>query len=582
MSSAEHASSASRPSLAGDAINSTTSSTASSGASSGATAATLPRYQQLVERLKAQMATGKLSAGQRLPSLRRQAAQSGLGLNSVIRAYGELEAAGLIIAEPRAGYRVVPATQAAHAPDDLNGALNGGSQTSPTSSRHPGVGQHGQHGQHGQRESHHRPRAITTLTISDPAWQAMANASDPRLAPLGAAHPELDAPAVRRLYRLARTQLGAHAQHPSAYALPPGSSALRTAIAQHLSHHGHPCDSDALLISQGAQHGMSLLLGQLRAAKGRCRIGVEAPGYFGIVAAIEAQGHQAIAIPARAHQGLDVAALERLLERHDDKTPALTLDALIVTADGHNPLGGQLSTPDRHRLLALAARHAILLVENTTFAELSFDTRHPWLADLAHRHADRPMPALISLGSFSKTLDPRTRCGWLWLSRPEQESPLGLQAMIRARWANGMGDMPWMHAALSELITSGDYGRHVQRMRRCYARRLERLRAHLSAALGDSVWLPPPSGGYLQWCGLPSLEANQLKQLHQDLLNAGIATLPGSLFNAEQSGLRLNAAQLGEEATQNAARPSDEIPRQQDILARLTAHLQKALAQGEG
>ena len=575
MSSAEHASPASRPSLAGDAINSTTSS----GASSGATAATLPRYQQLVERLKAQMATGKLSAGQRLPSLRRQAAQSGLGLNSVIRAYGELEAAGLIIAEPRAGYRVAPATQAAHAPDDLNGALNGGSQTSPTSSRHPGVGQHGQHG---QRESHHRPRAITTLTISDPAWQAMANASDPRLAPLGAAHPELDAPAVRRLYRLARTQLGAHAQHPSAYALPPGSSALRTAIAQHLSHHGHPCDSDALLISQGAQHGMSLLLGQLRAAKGRCRVGVEAPGYFGIVAAIEAQGHQAIAIPARAHQGLDVAALERLLERHDDKTPALTLDALIVTADGHNPLGGQLSTPDRHRLLALAARHAILLVENTTFAELSFDTRHPWLADLAHRHDDRPMPALISLGSFSKTLDPRTRCGWLWLSRPEQESPLGLQAMIRARWANGMGDMPWMHAALSELITSGEYGRHVQRMRRCYARRLERLRAHLSAALGDSVWLPPPSGGYLQWCGLPSLEARQLEQLHQDLLNAGIATLPGSLFNAEQSGLRLNAAQLGEEVTQNAARPSDKIPRQQEILARLTAHLQKALAQGEG
>ena len=521
------------------------------------------------------MATGKLSAAQRLPSLRRQAAQSGLGLNSVIRAYGELEAAGLIIAEPRAGYRVAPATQAAHDTNDLNG----GSQTSPTSSRHPGESQHGQHG---QRESHHRPRAITTLTISDPAWQAMANASDPRLAPLGAAHPELDAPAVRRLYRLARTQLGAHAQHPSAYALPPGSSALRTAIAQHLSHHGHPCDSDALLISQGAQHGMSLLLGQLRAAKGRCRVGVEAPGYFGIVAAIEAQGHQAIAIPARAHQGLDVAALERLLEHHDDKTPALTLDALIVTADGHNPLGGQLSTPDRHRLLALAARHAILLVENTTFAELSFDTRQPWLADLAHRHADRPMPALISLGSFSKTLDPRTRCGWLWLSRPEQESPLGLQAMIRARWANGMGDMPWMHAALSELITSGDYGRHVQRMRRCYARRLERLRAHLSEALGDSVWLPPPSGGYLQWCGLPSLEAHQLEQLHQDLLNAGIATLPGSLFNAEQSGLRLNAAQLGEEVTQNAARPSDEIPRQQEILARLTAHLQKALAQGEG
>ena len=575
MSSAEHASPASRPSLAGDASNSTTSSTASSGASSGATAATLPRYQQLVERLKAQMATGKLSAAQRLPSLRRQAAQSGLGLNSVIRAYGELEAAGLIIAEPRAGYRVAPATQAAHDTNDLNG----GSQTSPTSSRHPGESQHGQHG---QRESHHRPRAITTLTISDPAWQAMANASDPRLAPLGAAHPELDAPAVRRLYRLARTQLGAHAQHPSAYALPPGSSALRTAIAQHLSHHGHPCDSDALLISQGAQHGMSLLLGQLRAAKGRCRVGVEAPGYFGIVAAIEAQGHQAIAIPARAHQGLDVAALERLLERHDDKTPALTLDALIVTADGHNPLGGQLSTPDRHRLLALAARHAILLVENTTFAELSFDTRQPWLADLAHRHADRPMPALISLGSFSKTLDPRTRCGWLWLSRPEQESPLGLQAMIRARWANGMGDMPWMHAALSELITSGDYGRHVQRMRRCYARRLERLRAHLSTALGDRVWLPPPSGGYLQWCGLPSLEARQLEQLHQELLNAGIATLPGSLFNAEQSGLRLNAAQLGEEVTQNAARPSDEIPRQQEILARLTAHLQKALAQGEG
>ncbi|WP_127735835.1 hypothetical protein [Cobetia sp. ICG0124] len=200
--------------------------------------------------MKAEMATGQLVPGQRLPSLRRQAALSGLGLNSVIRAYG----------------------------------------------------------------SRCTPLATPSLAIDDPAWQAMAHASDPALAPLGAAHPELDAPAVRRLYRLVRQKLKHHAESPSAYALPPGSPALREAIASHLSHHGHHCHGDTLLLCQGAQQGMSLILRKWRASRGRCRIGIEAPGYFGVLAAVEANGHEAIALPTHAGSGLDIEALARLLD----------------------------------------------------------------------------------------------------------------------------------------------------------------------------------------------------------------------------------------------------------------------------
>lgn len=529
-----------------------------------------PRYQQLAENLRDQIHDGDLIAGQRLPSLRRQAAQTGLGLNSVIRAYGELEAAGLIIAHPRTGYRVAQSDK--NAPPAPQHATRT-SRANTTQSDVKGS----------------IPNTVSTLTISDPAWQAMAHASDPTLAPLGAAHPELDAPAVRRLYRLARQHLSHHDEHPSAYALPPGSSALREAIAHHLTTSGHPCHSDALLICQGAQQGMSLILGQLRAHHGRCRIGVEAPGYFGVLAAIEANGHQAIALPTHVHSGLDVEALALMLDSDRSASPLLeaascdnfrlTLDALIVTPDGHNPLGGQLSLADRQHLLSLAARHDIMLIENATFAELSFDTRHPWLTDLKQHHSsgaeaergtetESGMPALITLCSLSKTLDPRTRCGWLWLSEPDDASPLGMQRMIRARWASGMGDMPWMHAALSELIASGDYGRHVHRMRRCYARRLEMLREHLRSELGEQVWLPPASGGYLQWCGLPGLTAEQLEQLYHTLLLAGIATLPGSLFNASSAGLRLNAAQLDD-------RPSAE---KKGTLQRLTTHLKYALS----
>ncbi|WP_158773241.1 aminotransferase-like domain-containing protein [Cobetia sp. L2A1] len=535
----------------------------------------LPRYQQLAEDLRHQIHRGSVIAGQQLPSLRQQAAQSGLGLNSVIRAYGELEAAGLITAYPRAGYRVAPLDE--HA---LSGRSPDAEHNSPSPLQ--------------QRQTPRQTHALgpctaSTLTISDPAWQVMAHASDPALAPLGAAHPELDAPAVRRLYRLVRHHITHHAEHPSAYALPPGSSVLREAIATHLTNGGHPCDSEALLICQGAQQGMSLILGQLRARHGSCRIGVEAPGYFGVLAAIEANGHQAIALPTHAHTALDVEALALMLAGDASAVPTpdhvvtrLTLDALIVTPDCHNPLGGQLDLADRRRLLSLAARHDIMVIENATFAELSFETRRPWLADLKQLQSiagGEAMPELITLCSLSKTLDPRTRCGWLWLSERDAPSPLGMQGMIRARWASGMGDMPWMHAALSELITSGDYGRHIHRMRRCYARRLASLRTHLRNELGDQVWLPPASGGYLQWCGLPNLNAQQLEQLYQTLLAAGIATLPGSLFNASSIGLRLNAAQLDDSQLNGTPYGVGEDEKKDNTLERLTTHLKQALSQ---
>lgn len=532
-----------------------------------------PRYQQLATRLKAEMATGQLVPGQRLPSLRRQAALSGLGLNSVIRAYGELESAGFLVAVPRRGFQVA----AAAAP--------------PSSASRD----------HDAAPSRCTPLATPSLAIDDPAWQAMAHASDPALAPLGAAHPELDAPAVRRLYRLVRQKLKHHAESPSAYALPPGSPALREAIASHLSHHGHHCHGDTLLLCQGAQQGMSLILRQWRASRGRCRIGIEAPGYFGVLAAVEANGHEAIALPTHAGSGLDIEALARLLEEGEarqmdrrqtcagktrpempptagNRHGKAALHALIVSPDCHNPLGGQLSLTDRDRLLKLAQRHGVQIIENATFAELSFDTRLPWLMDLHQRQAPSPAqttplgqtispeqaPGVITVGSLSKTLDPRARCGWVWLPRPESVTPdaeLGMQGLIRARWADGMGDMPWMHAALAELIASGDYGRHVHRMRRCYAKRLQLLRETLASALGDGVWLPGVSGGYLQWCGLPGLDGAALSRLHRELLEAGIATLPGYLFKAVSPGLRLNAAQLQNDET----------------LARLTTTLRNAL-----
>src|SRR5262249_29367739 len=132
---------------------------------------------------------------------------------------------------------------------------------------------------------------------------------------------------------------------------------------------------------------------------------VESPVYFGLLQMIEGLGLRALEIPAHPRTGLDVTAFEETLRSQPVR-------ALVITPTISNPLGSIMPDDERERLVRIAKRHDIPLIEDDVYGELVFDGTRP-----------RPLRAfddgpseesnVILCSSVSKTLAPGYRIGWI-------------------------------------------------------------------------------------------------------------------------------------------------------------------------
>src|SRR5205085_312650 len=97
---------------------------------------------------------------------------------------------------------------------------------------------------------------------------------------------------------------------------------------------------------------------------------VESPAYFGVLQIIENLGMRALEIPANPRTGLDVSAFEEALR-------AQPIHALVVSPTVSNPLGSIMPDEDRERLVKIARRADIPIIEDDVYAELVFDGSRP-------------------------------------------------------------------------------------------------------------------------------------------------------------------------------------------------------------
>jgi 2-aminoadipate transaminase len=306
-----------------------------------------------------------------------------------------------------------------------------------------------------------------------------------------------------------------------------GYKPLRQLICQRMAAQGIAAAPDEVAIINGSQQGIDIIC-RLFTDPGDTVI-VEGPTYLGALQAMNPFEVNYLPIPVD-DEGLDVEALSNALLGLP-KPPKL----IYTIPTFQNPTGITMTRQRREALLDLARKHGILVLEDDPYGEIYFDESPP---ELPLRALD---PEVIYLGTFSKTIAPGLRIGWI-------TAPTDLVTLsLAAREASDIhGDRiltrTVYHAAKDFL------DQHLVSARAFYRRRRDLMLNTLAEYMPPGVTWVEPRGGFFVWVTLPDgLAADDMLSLAAD---HGVVYLPGSWFypnQEERSSFRLSFSCLTED-----------------------------------
>jgi GntR family transcriptional regulator/MocR family aminotransferase len=401
----------------------------------------VPLQTQIADQIRQLVEKGILAPSSRVPSTRALSEQLGVSRNTVTLAYDLLTAEGLLEVESSAGTMVSrnpPAAFLRVATSSSQGPFGSAREVAP---RQPIAFR-------GRGPRVHDPLAGQLV------YDFRMGQPDPALFPVTVWHRLL----VDRIARAGPALVR--------YGDPAGLRELRVAIADHLRlARGIRCEADQIVVVAGCQSGLNLVA-RLLVSPG-VRAVVENPCYEGAALVLSSHGAKLVA-GSVDDEGLRV-----------DGLPSEAALA-YVTPSHQFPLGPTLSFPRRLALLDWAATSGAYVVEDDYDSDFRYEGS-PLLALYALDRAN----TTIYLGTFSKSIGAGLRLGYVVFPPALVDAAIGAKALLD----NGH---PWLEqAVVAEFLKSGDFERHLHRIRRRYlARRdclLYELRSHFGQCRLDGV-----------------------------------------------------------------------------------------------
>ncbi|MFO0589430.1 MAG: PLP-dependent aminotransferase family protein [Polyangiaceae bacterium] len=304
------------------------------------------------------------------------------------------------------------------------------------------------------------------------------------------------------------------------YSTTEGFGPLCEWIAARLSRRGMRVTSDQILITNGSQQGIDIV-SRVLLDPGDV-VAVESPTYLAAIQTFE--GCEVTFAPvASDDHGMDVDDLARVFA---ERLPKL----VYLVPEFNNPKGTTLSRERRAQLVALCRAHRVPILEDNPYGELRFrGDAPPALAALDDSGV------VIHLGTFSKTLAPGMRLGWIVASR-ELIRPFTI-----AKQAADLHTGTLAQRAASCLLETFDYDGHLANLRRVYGERCDAMLSALQKHLPAAARWTKPEGGLFIWAELPTgLRADEL---FHDALREKVAFVPGNAFYPDTpklETLRLN------------------------------------------
>lgn len=302
-----------------------------------------------------------------------------------------------------------------------------------------------------------------------------------------------------------------------AYGSNPGPEELRAHIAARTTEReGLALAAQDVLVSGGNSQALGQVLTDL--TRPGDVVFVECPTYnlaLGIIA-----DHPVDVVGVRVdEQGLDVDALAEAVR--EAKAWGHHPRLLYTIPTFHNPAGVSLAPARRERLLELARREDLVIVEDDVYRELVYDGEAP----PALRALDPEAP-VVRLGSFAKSLAPGLRLGWI-------DAPPELRDLLSADGVLESGGCVSQFSAqvAAALLDAGAFGAHVAALRVAYASRRDALAAALREHLPAGCRFTLPAGGFFIWVTLPEgLEATALLPVAE---RHCVGFAPGARFCAD-------------------------------------------------
>lgn len=420
-----------------------------------------PLYRQIVSQVAERVRSGAFPPGFRLPPTRELARALRVHRNTVVRAFEELVAAGVVTSHVGSGTFVAEQPRSSSA---ASAAVDA-----------PRLPWESLLSRSARADALRRfDRLARSL-----APGALAAARD--VVDLQRMQPPMDLMPVATFRRCVDHVLRVHGGRVLGYAPREGLPRLRRVIAEHLADAGVPARADDVLVTTGSQQAIDLVVRAL-VDPGDAFL-VEAATYPGTLNLLAAAGAQAIGVPAD-DEGPDLEFLRRL--------PRGRVKGFYLMPSCHNPTGARISAARRQALLAWSRQAGVPLVEDDYGRGLSLEEGAGGPPALRALDSE-----VVYVGTFSKKLIPALRVGFV-------VCPPGLaERLVPLKHAMDLSSSLLLQHALAEFLERGYLRAHLRRTLPEYRRRLDALDEGLRAHLPPEVTWRRPAQGVALWLSLP-------------------------------------------------------------------------------
>ncbi|MDC7124951.1 MAG: PLP-dependent aminotransferase family protein [Spirochaetales bacterium] len=435
------------------------------------------KYEEIVRDISLEMENGSILAGEKLPSLRLMSHRYNCSISVVAQAYEILEATGFVHSVEKSGFF----------------AVNRPGSPIPSPEK--------------EHFSLISKEAVPLSVIS----RIITASNERSIVPLGAGLPDSSYLPLASLKREINSLMKEMPEILVDYTDEQGDSGLRQAVSRIMRFRGVEVEQDDILLTNGCTEALSLAI-QSCSSPGDIIV-LESPVFLGLIQLLKELKRRVITIPTSAETGMDLDALEHVLKKEDVK-------AVVMTALFQNPLGFVMPEENRKRAVFLVEKYDTILIEDDIYHDCSF--KH--LRDNCLKSYDKS-GRVIYCSSFSKTISPAIRVGWIC-------GGIHHRRCRNLKMAQTLGGCGLFQKALANFISSSGYERHILKLQKAMSRQAMEMSALLSRFLPENTAVSQPQGGYYLWVQL----ANNIDtlELFEKALAAGISIVPGPAFSPEE------------------------------------------------
>lgn len=435
----------------------------------------LKKYERIIIDIERLIAQRVLKPGEQMPSIREISSRKKVSINTVINAYEKLEQRGLIISRPQSGFFVLNQLEQDLIKSEKNVV------SIPVDIK--------------------IPELVSVLFDS---------AQLKNITSLGAACLSPEFYPTQAISSLVRQNLRERPQLVGSYQLPPGDFEYRRQISKYYAKIGFNINPEEIIATNGAMEAINLALRAI------CEAGdtivIESPLYFGLLQSIESLRLKVIEIPSDSNNGIDLDVLKTVLKKYK-------VVAAVVMPNFNNPLGTLLSDERKIELTSICARYNIPIIEDDIYGDISFSGVRP-----------KPLKAfdgtnsVITCSSFSKTLTPGLRIGWMAPGR-------FFKKIQMLQTSTTMGASSLAQAVLGQYLSSKDHRKHLTKVSLSCSLQVNQTAHDILEHFPDGTKVSHPKGGFVLWLELPK-KTNSV-ELYRKAMQKNISIAPGTLFSAK-------------------------------------------------